>query len=157
MGTHRNSFDSILQAAQEMVLFKFFHVFFVILWMGSLFVITHLLTYLSKEEALFQRKLSKIYHRLHAWVDLPAMCVVLGLGLFLAFTKGVDFKAGWFHMKMTFMLVLVTCDLTTFFSLRKLNLNEMPYQGKRFKVIYWITIFALLGVMASLYIVKKPL
>ncbi|HXF29606.1 MAG TPA: CopD family protein [Chlamydiales bacterium] len=79
---------------------KLFHLFFVILWIGSLFVMPYLL--LQKFEGA-----KKLYWRL----QFPCMIAAISLGVYLLIQNPVRMKIGFFHMKLTAVCFLIGLDL----------------------------------------------
>lgn len=118
-----------------MNLLKIVHIFAIILWLGPLFLLQQL-------SCMATFELKKLYLR----IDVPAMIIALISGGILLYLKGVDMKAGWFHMKMTGVLGLVLIDVWTGFSLSKAR----PI-GRICKILYFV--FTLL-VLYAVYVVK---
>ena len=79
---------------------KLFHLFFLFLWVGTLFIMPTLLR--ERVESCY-----KIYKRF----EFPCMVLALVFGIFLLLTRPEKLKNGFFHMKLTAVLGLVGCDL----------------------------------------------
>ncbi len=88
---------------------KAFHLIFVISWLAGLFYLPRLFVYHcelkpgSKEDKLFQtmeRKLLRV-------IMMPAMILSVILGLWLAQIYGFKHLGGWFHIKMTLVLIML--------------------------------------------------
>ncbi len=138
-----------------MAILKLFHVFVVIVWMGSLLTLTRFLAYQAKEEPGFQLKLGKILKRMYFTVDLPAMVLTVASGITALIVKDVNMKAPWLHMKLTFVFFLIVCDLDMGRSI-VLRAKE-PVQGKgtRFKVLHSVAGLLFIAVLIAIYVVKK--
>ncbi|MCH9609571.1 MAG: hypothetical protein S4CHLAM45_15030 [Chlamydiales bacterium] len=132
-----------------MALLKFFHVFFVFIWMGTLITVGRFVAS-QKEE---NQELSRISKRLYLFSDLPAMCLAILTGLTLLLTKeGINFKAPWLHLKLTFAVILIGCDIVT---------GRMIIKGcfgsKWLKSLHYIVVTCLLFVLLAIYVLKEYL
>jgi putative membrane protein len=137
-----------------MAIIKLFHVFAVFIWVGSLLTLSRLLAYQAKEPGEIQLKLGKILKRMYLAVDLPAMLLTIALGLTSIFVKGVNWKAPWLHMKLTFVFMLIVCD---FFIGKKIILHSKePIQGRgrRYKVFHSLAGLFFIGILIAIYIFK---
>ena len=85
-----------------MIPYKLFHQFFMIFWLGSLFLMPYLISH------KFQGA-KKLYWRL----EFPCMLLSLILGLILLLQHPEKMKNGMFHMKLTCVFILVGLDLWT--------------------------------------------
>lgn len=75
------------------------------------------------------------------------MLTALVTGGILLFINGVDFKAGWFHAKMTGALLLVVSDLWTY---KRVSTN------KNFSIYpFLLYLLSLLLVLSSIYMMRK--
>jgi uncharacterized membrane protein len=83
-----------------MITIKLFHLFFLILWLGTLFLMPYLI-----------QKRFEGAKKLYKWLELPSMILALLLGLILLLQNPAKMKIGLFHMKLTAALVLVGIDL----------------------------------------------
>ena len=88
---------------------KAFHLIFVISWMAGLFYLPRLFVYHtelqsgSNEDKLFQT----MERRLLRIIMNPAMILTLVFGLWLAQIYGFKNLGGWFHIKMTLVLIMI--------------------------------------------------
>ncbi len=88
---------------------KAFHLIFVISWMAGLFYLPRLFVYHtelqsgSNEDKLFQT----MERRLLRIIMNPAMILTLIFGLWLAQIYGFKNLGGWFHIKMTLVLIMI--------------------------------------------------
>lgn len=138
-----------------MIFFKLFHVFFLFVWIGTLLNLTYLLSFHNKESTALQSSLARIYRRIYFRLDLPAMILALGSGIAAICLKDMDWKAPWIHMKLTFVALLIGCDIIA--GWRIVKLGSAPIQGKGvgYKILYVATLLILLGILAAIYILKK--
>ena len=138
-----------------MIFVKFFHILFVWLWTGTLIGLTRFLGYHAKQPPVTKRALLRIYRRIYFFIDLPCMCLGLTFGIILFIMKGASFKGGWFHMKLTFVAVLIACDLLTLRSLYSLALRPLQGKGIRYKILHGLSALSLVAILFSIYVIKK--
>ncbi len=131
-----------------MVLLKFFHVFFVFLWIGSLVTLSGLFAH-QKE---LSKELSRLLRKTYLSIDLPAMCLAVGLGVILLVTKtDLNWKAPWLHMKLMFAAFLIISDLVFARALLKGKLASWH------KMLHCLIVLFLIGVLVAIYIMKPGL
>ena len=125
------------------------HVIFVIFWMAGLFMLPRYFVYHqetapgSPEEALWidrERKLLKII----LW---PALIVTWLLGLSLAVTIGA-MTMGWFHAKLTLVLLLTVYHLYLASYAANLARGRRKLSGKRLRLLNEVP-----GIAAALIVV----
>jgi len=119
--------------------------------------LTRLMGYHVKENVDTQMRLAKLYHRMYRLVQFPCMVVAVVLGLILWSGLDLSYKPGWFHMKLTFAIGMVICDLVCGHYVRKLNLEPDLGAGKQYKMLHGMTGLMLIFIlMSSLIIRDKP-
>ncbi len=125
------------------------HIIFVIFWMAGLFMLPRYFVYHqeapegSAEEAVWldrERKLLKI-------ILLPSIIVVWVLGLALAHTLGL-WTAGWFHAKMTLVLLLSGYHGYLAAYHKKLARGERRLSGKQLRLFNEVP-----GIAAALIVI----
>jgi protoporphyrinogen IX oxidase len=134
---------------------KVLHVLFIFVWIGTLLCLTRFLGYLSKEEPSTQIRLAKICKRMYLFVDLPSMILAIVLGLVLLFYTKFGQSMGWFHMKMTFALALVICDIICGKMIFNLNKQGFAKGSIKYKILHSITALMLIGTLVSIYVVRN--
>ena len=128
-----------------MSIIKLLHVFLIFTWIGSLISLTRIIQCADSENGLKNLLFKKVY----MCVELPSMLGAIVLGFVLVCWNGINFKAGWFHMKMTFAIALVFCDLLllrTF--LTKKSLKRGIY------ILQTSVVLFLFAVLFSIYVMK---
>lgn len=136
---------------------KLFHLLFVFTWLGSLLALTRLMIFHVKQPTDVQLALGKVYRKMYFYVDLPSMLLALSLGALLLFAKGIEWKAGWLHMKLTFVLFLIICDSIAGWESVRLSRKVAHGRGWGYKVLHGVTLFCLFGVLVSIYLLKSRL
>lgn len=133
-----------------MLALKVLHLLFLFLWMGSLLILTRLAASAFSEEEFVQKRFLALCRRFYLRVELPAMLFALVTGIAFFFYKGVSFKQGWLHMKLTFAFILVVTDI-----LFGRALIAEKKSALKFKIFHIIAAFSLLAILISVYILKR--
>jgi putative membrane protein len=91
---------------------------------------------------------------MYNFVDMPAMVVALTLGAFLLISKAniVDIKQGWFHMKITFVALLVVCDVICGKWIQQLEMVPDTSKGIKYKILHGCTGLFLIAILFSVYV-----
>lgn len=134
-----------------MAFLKLFHVLCVFIWIGCLLALTRLMIYQVKESVEVQVRLSSIYKRMYFFIDLPAMVLAIVSGIALFFIKKVDWSGGWLHMKLTFVVFLIACDVVMAFQIQR----PIVGKGVGYKVLHGLVLLFLILTLASIYILKQ--
>ena len=85
-----------------MKVIKVFHLIFLFLWLGSLFILPHLI----------REKFSGCF-RFYKKYELPCMIFAVISGILLLLLNPEKLKMGGFHMKLTCVFILIGIDLWT--------------------------------------------
>lgn len=136
-----------------MNILKLLHVVIIFIWVGNLLALTRLLGYLPKEDSSTQERLVRIYRRMYLLIDLPAMILAVSLGTTSFILGTTDWHAGWFHMKITFVIFLIVCDILCgryIFSFKRKQRSAVT-----FKVLHVLTAVILIGALSSIYVVRN--
>ena len=136
---------------------KALHLLAVFMWIGTLLSLTRLMGYHVKEDVETQKRLVRIYRRMYLLVQLPSMIVVIVLGLVLIAKLNLDYKPGWFHMKLTFVTGLVLCDIACYRCIVGLQAATDHGRGVKYKILHGVTGLVLMGIIVSIAVVRdKP-
>lgn len=82
------------------------------------------------------------------------MILAVLLGVVLLIPKLYFFKEGWFHMKLTFALLLIGCDILLWRSIVKID-REGFKKALRFKILHAIAGLLLICVLISIYVMRN--
>lgn len=127
---------------------KLIHVTSLIIWLGTLFVLIYLI---NKDLKLINRvDLQQLCRKIYLRIDLPIFILAIGTGIILIACKEVNAKAGWFHMKMTGMLLLVFCDIWTARLISVFKGRPM----RRSRILQLVYIASVLLSLSSIYLVR---
>jgi putative membrane protein len=132
-----------------------FHVISFISWFAALFYLPRLFVYHAEniENSGFV-EVAKIQEmKLFKYIGVPAMWATILSGIALAYI-GEFYKDGWFHAKVTFVLLLIAF----FFSMNKFRIalleDRCTKSGKFFRVYNEIPTLLMLVIVAM--VVMKP-
>lgn len=125
--------------SHAMDVLKVFHLFFLFLWIGSLITLTRFASI---------NPILPLFRKAYLFFDLPLMILAVGIGIILLFMKGIPIKEGWFHMKMTFVILLVVVDAMTG------RLIFHPKKRLYFQLLHITTLLLVLGILVALYILR---
>lgn len=114
-----------------------FHIVGLILWMGGLVTLARLLGHHSGLESKEARDaLIPFEKKSYLMAILPGFLLTLGTGVALLLGNGVSYyldpQGAWgatFHLKLTFIVVLIGLDQFIFFKMRKLHVEDEGSRG----------------------------
>lgn len=125
-----------------------FHIIGIVLWIGGLMVTSGLIRYFEKSDAAKSgpayTALTKKYF--FAMV-LPGMILALLSGTYQLLTNGVSYymQQGWFHGKLTLVILLLVTTLSVWFGVQRVQRGEVV-NGKKYGMIHGVigTLFLLI-------------
>ena len=129
---------------------KLIHIVFIIVWLGSLILLSTAVKYREKW-GMSLADAKKFFRSVYFSFQLPSMILAVLFGLLLFSLSDSNFKAGWFHMKMTAAIGLIGCDIW----LGCLLNRATEYTSKQFtiiRVLVWAFFFMALS---SIYLVRN--
>ena len=137
---------------------KFLHVLGMVVYVGGFLALTRL----TGKAVLFESEASRAdsyrtYRRMHMFADWGGLLimVVCGLILLIADPWGKDYlRQGYFHMKLTFIVGILVCDVV--FSRLLFRLRPEGAQPKKaiFAALHGIAGLLVMGALISIYIVR---
>jgi uncharacterized membrane protein len=128
---------------------KLIHVASLIIWLGTLFVLIQLIT--RDLKFINRGDLQRLCRKIYLGIDLPVFILAITTGIILFFCKEANTKAGWFHMKMTGMLLLVFCDIWT---ARLISVfKKRPLRKNR--ALQGVYVVSLLLTLSAIYFVRN--
>lgn len=133
---------------------KALHVLFVFIWVGNLLALTRLMGYHVKEDPDTQLRLGRLYRRMYYLVGLPSLVLALTFGLISLMNVDWSYKTGWFHMKLTFVVLMFLADAAVAGFVKKLSVSPDKSRGVPYKVAHGIVGIALIGILCSVYLVR---
>jgi len=130
-----------------------FHIIGIVLWIGSLMILTRLLLTRQKLAGTIDATEGQALHRLWSRFGGIGFVLVLLSGFYQLFARGVAFymQQGWFHGKLTAVLVLVVLSGVFHVSLHKLQSGEQP-KASTIHIVHGLTGLLLLVIVFSTFI-----
>ena len=138
---------------------QFLHVLGMVVYVGGFLALTRL----TGKAVVFESEASRAdayrtYRRMHMFADWGGLAIMLvcGLILLIADPFAKDYmKQGYFHMKLTFVVGILICDVffsrLLFFRLRA----EGPQPKKAiFAALHGIAALLVVGVLVSIYVIR---
>jgi uncharacterized membrane protein len=138
---------------------KWVHVLGVVIYVGGLMALTRLLGHAVRFEAAGSRsdayRIFKRMHKFANWAGLGLM-LVAGLVLLLWDPAGKAYlKKGYFHMKLTAIVVLAVCDIMFTRKLMRLEGDGPQPRAAFFRAMHGVVGLALLVTLAALFLVRE--
>ena len=135
--------------------FKAAHVIFVIFWMAGLFMLPRMMVYQqeaaqgSAEDALYTTRIQALTRI----ILTPSLIVVWVMGLILAGQVGA-FSQGWFHAKLTLLLLLTGYHGWMVGYSKKLAAGTRTMAGKTLRMVNEVP--AIVAILAVILVIVKP-
>ena len=137
---------------------KWLHVLGVILYAGGLMGLTRLLGHAVRFKGEDSRADSyRVFKRMHKFVDLGGLGILLVTGLLLLITDpwGKEYmKQGYFHMKLTCVLVLVVCEVLFSWKLFRLEAAGPQPKATFFRIVHGLIGLAIMGALLAIFVVR---
>ncbi len=137
---------------------KWIHVVGVFVYAGGFLTLTRMLGKAVRYETVESRADSyATLTRMHKFVDWGGLLMMLigGFVILIDDPAGKDYmKQGYFHMKLTFILVLLVCDFLTTKKLFALKAEGPQPSATFFRIMHGIVGLSILGTLAAVYIVR---
>ena len=134
---------------------KILHQFSIMAWFAGLWYLPRLFVYHAEStEPAVHKQLTIMMTRLFRYIMNPALLFVLISGLSLAALNWpVYAKSGWFHVKVTVVLLLILFHGHCYWNIRQFQQQKNHISGFAFRVYNEAPTIAL-GVILSMVILK---
>lgn len=136
---------------------KFIHVLGVFVYVGGFLTLTRLLGKAVRyESAVSRADALATLRRMHKFVDWGGLALMLVAGVWILVDDPVGktyMKAGYFHMKLTFVIVLLVCDVLVtrkFFAMDP----EHPPGPAFFRIMHGVVGLCLIGILAAIFLIR---
>jgi len=137
---------------------KWGHVLGMVIYLGGFLALTRLMGHAVRFETAQSRKDAyRIFRRMHKFVDWGGLAIMLVTGAFLVMMDPLGksyFKQGYFHMKLTFVLAVVICDVVLTKRLFALTGDETEANATPFRILHGVAALALVGALIAVFIVR---
>ena len=131
------------------------HVIFMVFWLAGLFMLPRQCIYMLDHEpgSAGEAKWATRMGKLRSIILTPSMIIVWVLGLSLAYAGG-HFASGWFHAKLTLVLVMTGYHGWLVGQTKKMARGERPLTEARLRMIGEVPGLLLVVIVALVYL--KP-
>jgi len=121
---------------------KAFHIIGAVAWFGGLFYLVRIFVYHveaeQKEEKLrpaFKAQYELMEQRAYKIICNPAMMITWTCGLLMTYINPDYWTQGWFHFKITVLILLTVYHLWCKSLISKLRSGQMPYTSFQFRLL----------------------
>lgn len=125
-----------------------FHLFGVIIWVGSLLLIESMLSLVSEEVGAARERIILISRRLfHVACNIGAAATVF-FGVLLMLLEPDVLMMGWLHVKLLLVAVLLYLHYRLYRRIMKLENDPAAASAREFKIAHGIVSLLLLAILA---------
>jgi putative membrane protein len=131
-----------------------FHVFGVIVWIGTMLVTCTMLALVPEEVGVAKERLILTTRRLYTvGANIGAVVtIVFGILAILAYPQVLAF--GWLHVKLLLVLLLIAVHFRIYQRLNRLRLNAAGATRREFSMLHGVVSALLLGIL--IMVIVKP-
>jgi putative membrane protein len=129
-----------------------FHVFGVILWLGSLLVLSSLLGLVAEEVGVSKERFLVAARRLFDVSANAGALVTIGFGIWLILLEPSVLRQGWLHIKLLLVVILIVMHARLF---RRINALEAEPSGatrREFAMTHGIVSALLLAILLLVFL-----
>jgi putative membrane protein len=94
----------------DYLIYKYLHIIGLVFWLGGLFSLSSLVKFISNQDDENRIKLSNYARVIYRISNLLGMLLTIGSGVLLIGVAQGAMKSGWFHTKLTIIVVLLVFD-----------------------------------------------
>ena len=131
-----------------------FHLFGVIMWIGSLLVITSLLTLVPDEIGAARERIIVAARRLFRLSANIGLIVAVIFGIFLIALEPTVMKMGWMHAKLTLVVVLLVVHVRLARRMAVIESDPGSATRREFSMLHGIV--SLLLLLILVLVLVKP-
>ena len=139
---------------------KFLHLLGMVIYVGGFLALTRMVGHAVKFESEQSRADAyRIFRRMHKFVDWGGLAIMLICGVILLIADPWDknymrHESGYFHMKITFFVVLLVVDII--FSRKLFSMKAEGPQPKRalFSALHGVAALMVVGMLISIFVVR---
>jgi protoporphyrinogen IX oxidase len=129
-----------------------FHVFGVILWMGSLLVLTSLLGLVSEEVGVSKERFLVAARRLFDLSANGGALAAIGFGIWLIFIDPSVLRQGWLHIKLLLVLVIIVMHARLYRRINALEAEPSGANRREFAMTHGILSALLLAILLLVFL-----
>jgi protoporphyrinogen IX oxidase len=129
-----------------------FHVFGVILWMGSLLLITSLLGLVAEEVGVSKERFLVATRRLFDLSANGGALAAIGFGIWLIFLDPAVLRQGWLHIKLLLVLVIIVFHARLYRRINALEAEPSGANRREFAMTHGILSLLLLLILLLVFL-----
>ncbi|MDX1445948.1 CopD family protein [Lishizhenia sp.] len=139
---------------------KALHIIFVISWFAGLFYIVRLFIYhaeaqlkASPEKEIISNQLKLMQRKLWYIITIPAMILTICFGVWLFIEQPFLLKAGWMHVKLTLLVLLIAYNLICHRIFKKFQRDDIKWSSTQLR--FWNELATLFMVAIVFVVMQK--
>jgi protoporphyrinogen IX oxidase len=129
-----------------------FHVFGVILWLGSLLVLSSLLGLVAEEVGVAKERFLVAARRLFDISANGGALATIGFGIWLIFLDPSVLRQGWLHIKLLLVLVLIVLHARMYRRINALEAEPSLANRREFAMMHGIFSLILLAILLLVFL-----
>jgi len=129
-----------------------FHVFGVILWMGSLLVLSSLLGLVADEVGVSKERFLVAARRLFDVSANGGALATIGFGIWLIMLDPAVLRQGWLHIKLLLVVVLVVIHARMYRRINALEAEPSGANRREFAMVHGIVSAILLAILLLVFL-----
>ena len=129
-----------------------FHVFGVILWMGSLLVLASLLGLVADEVGVSKERFLVAARRLFDFSANGGAMATIGFGIWLIFLDPGVLRQGWLHIKLLLVLVIIVMHARLYRRINALEAEPSGANRREFAMTHGILSALLLAILLLVFL-----
>jgi putative membrane protein len=129
-----------------------FHLFGVILWLGSLLVLSSLLGLVAEEVGVSKERFLVAARRLFDISANGGAMATIGFGIWLIFLDPGVLRQGWLHIKLLLVIVLIVMHARLFRRINALEAEPSGASRREFAIAHGIISALLLAILLLVFL-----
>jgi len=129
-----------------------FHVFGVVLWMGSLLVLSSLLGLVAEEVGVSKERFLVAARRLFDFSANGGALATIGFGIWLIFIDPSVLRQGWLHIKLLLVLAIIVMHARLYRRITALEAEPSGANRREFSMAHGILSALLLAILLLVFL-----
>jgi protoporphyrinogen IX oxidase len=129
-----------------------FHVFGVILWMGSLLVLSSLMGLVADEVGVAKERFLVAAQRLFNFSANGGAMAAIGFGILLILLEPSVLRQGWLHVKLLLVLVIIVMHVRLYRRMTALEAEPSGANRREFAMTHGILSLLLLAILLLVFL-----
>jgi putative membrane protein len=129
-----------------------FHVFSVILWMGSLLVLSSFLGLVADEVGVSKERFLVAANRLMIFSANGGALATIAFGIWLIVLDPIVLRQGWLHIKLALVFVIIVMHFRLYQRIKALQSEPSAASRAEFAMTHGILSLLLLGILLLVFL-----